>query len=176
MLYLVGTDLCHHDREVDIVACLEIILTKGNIKGVLERCVWPQTVRIESLVHNMIAWIISVLCWDAERGTSSSEADVGGVVGAFLAFIRVQRDFWAECDMKEPTPTLITSWWLPVPISPTTNTPSPPSAPPCRNKTPCCWFAEAPSLSFPSLPFLFFPFFNCIILVSFGLPLILWGR
>ena len=55
MLYLVGTDLCHHDREVDIVACLEIILTKGNIKGVLERCVWPQTVRIESLVHNMIA-------------------------------------------------------------------------------------------------------------------------
>ena len=34
---------------------------------------------------------------------------MGGVVGAFLAFIRVQRDFWAECYMKEPTPTPITS-------------------------------------------------------------------
>lgn len=141
-------------------------LDKGNIKRVLERWLWPQSVRMEkSHEHNMSAWIISVpgfRCWE----TSSSEADAGGIVGAFLAFSRVWRDFCAECYMKEPTPTPITPRWLPVPILLLLMLPHHRQPHLAATRYPNCLFAEAPSL----------PFFNCIILVSFGLPLILWGR
>lgn len=112
----------------------------------------------KSHVPRVIAWIIPVpglRCWE----TSSSEADVAGVVGAFLAFSRVWRTSGLRVIWKNPCPPYY-STMASCSHSPTTDAPSPFPAPPCCNKLNNYMFAEAPLLpsrllSSHSLPTLF---------------------
>lgn len=124
-----------------------------------------------------IAWIISgsgLRCW--MRDFSSSEADVGGIVGAFLAFNRVWKDFWAECYMKESTFTTISPRWLPVPILPLLKlTHHLPTHPTPTSYTTACFLDPSPSL--PAFSLFLSSLLGCIILIFFFflLCLISWS-